>query len=66
MLDAMAKRYGVLPSHLILEGDTFDLMVMDVAIGWEGHMQNRHKGTDQNDYNTENLQEVMNRVKNNG
>ena len=34
MLDAMAQRYSVLPSKLLLDGDTFDLMVMDVAIGY--------------------------------
>lgn len=35
MLDAMAKRYGVLPSNLLATGDTFDLMVMDVAVNYE-------------------------------
>jgi len=35
MLDSMAKRYGVLPSNLLANGDTFDLMVMDVAVNYE-------------------------------
>lgn len=34
----MGQRYGKLPSELFLKADTFDLMVMDVAIGYE-HIQ---------------------------
>ncbi len=64
MVDAIAKRYGVLPSMLIAEGDTFDLMVMDVAMSWEIHMKNKHKGQHQQDYDPEQLQEVMDSVRN--
>lgn len=35
MLDAMAKRYGILPSKLLETGDTLDMMVMDVAVNYE-------------------------------
>tara|TARA_Y100001973_G_C5198044_1_gene335668 strand:+ start:242 stop:451 length:210 start_codon:yes stop_codon:yes gene_type:complete len=31
MIDAMAKRYGSLPSNILANGDTFDMMVFDVA-----------------------------------
>lgn len=31
MIDAMAKRYGTLPSQVLDIGDSFDLMVFDVA-----------------------------------
>tara|TARA_R100000353_G_C6508522_1_gene196026 strand:+ start:1859 stop:2068 length:210 start_codon:yes stop_codon:yes gene_type:complete len=37
MLDAMAQRYGVLPSRLLQEGDTFDLMIMDVALTYQNY-----------------------------
>ena len=30
-LDHISKRYGVLPSELLAKGDSFDLMVFDVA-----------------------------------
>ena len=30
MIHAMSKEYGVLPSRLLREGDTFDMMVFDV------------------------------------
>ena len=35
MLDAVAKRYGVMPSNLLANGDTFDLLVFDVAVNYE-------------------------------
>lgn len=35
MLDSIAKRYGCLPSHLLGEGDSFDMMVFDVAVNYE-------------------------------
>jgi hypothetical protein len=34
-LDQISKRYGVLPSELLCKGDSFDLMVFDVAVNWE-------------------------------
>ena len=36
MLDSLAKRYGTLPSVVMDKGDSFDMMVYDVAINWEG------------------------------
>lgn len=64
MLDAIAKRYGVLPSYLILEGDTFDLMVMDVAMGYE-MIQHDKKNNKVNprSYNEEDLMERLNKVR---
>ena len=35
MIDAMAKRYGSLPSNVLANGDTFDMMVFDVAVTTE-------------------------------
>lgn len=31
----MAKRYGTLPSAVLKDGDTFDMMVLDVAVTTE-------------------------------
>lgn len=63
MLDAIARRYGVLPSHLIQKGDTFDLMVMDVAISYERHLNNKHNKTAQNDYDQDSLVKAMESVR---
>ena len=35
MIDAIAKRYGSLPSNVLANGDTFDMMVFDVAVTTE-------------------------------
>jgi hypothetical protein len=37
-LDTMGQRYGMLPSRLIEEGSTFDLVVMDMAMTYEKHL----------------------------
>ncbi len=63
MLDALAKRYGVLPSYLIDKGDTFDLMVMDVATSYERHINNKHGGTAHQDYDQESLIQAMDKVR---
>lgn len=35
LLDTTAKRYGVLPSRLLKEGDTLDIHVVNTATAWE-------------------------------
>ena len=65
MLDAIAKRYGVLPSHLIEHGDTFDLMVMDVAVGYESMIQDNKKGVvNPGRFSEEYLMDRLNKVRN--
>ena len=39
-IDGIAKRYGMLPSKVIVEADTFDLYIMDAALTFE---QYHHK-----------------------
>jgi len=66
MLDAIAKRYGVLPSYLIEHGDTFDLMVMDVAVGYESMQQDNKNGVvNPGRFNQEDLMERLNKVRGN-
>mgnify|MGYP003638384205 FL=1 len=64
MLDGLAKRYGVLPSQLMAQGDTFDLMVMDVALGYE-MIQHDKKNNKVNprSYNEQELMERLNKVR---
>lgn len=40
----LAKTYGVLPSKVLAEGTTFDLMVYDIMITWEREQQDRAEG----------------------
>ena len=37
MLDAMAQRYSILPSKLLQQGDSFDILVMDVALTYQDY-----------------------------
>lgn len=61
----MGKRYGKLPSELFSTADTFDLMVMDCAITWEKYINDKHNNKyDSNVLNQDELQERLNRVKN--
>jgi hypothetical protein len=64
MLDAMAQRYGVLPSSLLINADTFDITVMDVALTYQRYKEkdtNNENVTDM--YDQEQLQDIMNRTR---
>jgi hypothetical protein len=41
-LDNLGKRYGMLPSQVLTQASTFDLVIMDAAMGYEQHV-NRDK-----------------------
>ena len=43
MLDSMAERYGILPSELLQRADTFDLMVMDVALTYQKYINDKQQ-----------------------
>ena len=36
-IDTLGKRYGMLPSQVIREADTFDLYIMDAAMSFENY-----------------------------
>lgn len=40
----MAKYYGVLPSVIIEQASTYDLMVYDVSVTWEQHQYDKANG----------------------
>jgi len=64
MFDALGKRYGTLPSKLLSNADSFDLMVFDVAVTWEKLQHNKaNKTIDHSMYQQEDLQELMNKVR---
>lgn len=58
----IAKTYGLLPSEVIARATTYDLMITDVYTTWEAHKNNP---TSIEDYSQEQLQEIINRSKNN-
>ena len=56
----IAKTYGVLPSRVLAEGTTFDLMVADVYTTWEQYQQNPNSASN---FSQEDLQQAMEKVK---
>lgn len=45
LIDALAERYGCLPSQVLREGDTFDLMVLDVTLTYRKYEEELRSGT---------------------
>lgn len=43
-IDALGKRYSLLPSEVMSKASTFDLVVLDAAIGFEVYLQNKADG----------------------
>lgn len=43
-IDAMAKRYSLLPSEILDRASTFDLVVMDAALGHENYQRDLAEG----------------------
>tara|TARA_R110000803_G_scaffold135387_2_gene202395 strand:+ start:578 stop:796 length:219 start_codon:yes stop_codon:yes gene_type:complete len=63
-VDAMAERYGKLPSEVLRDASTVDLIVFDVAVSYRNHHQNKAKGVaDTNDYSQTDLEERFDRVR---
>jgi len=36
-IDTLGKRYGLLPSEVLMKADTFDLYIMDAALTFENY-----------------------------
>lgn len=66
LLDTLATRYSKLPSQIVREGDSFDLMVMDVALTYEKYQRDKDGGDiDTKMYDMDALQEAANKAKEN-
>ncbi len=66
LLDTLATRYSKLPSQVIVEGDSFDLMVMDVALTYEKYQRDKEGGNiDTGMYDMDALQQAANKAKEN-
>ena len=70
-IDTLGKRYGLLPSEVILRANTFDLYIMDMALTFENyhHKKSMNNGIDPiPDYTEAELMSMFNKSKemNNG
>lgn len=41
MIDGLGKRYGLLPSEVLVRGNTFDLYIMDCALSFESYQHKK-------------------------
>lgn len=41
MIDSLGQRYGMLPSRILCEADSFDVFVMDAAMSYEKYMHDK-------------------------
>ena len=64
-VDAMAERYGKLPTEVLRDASTVDLIVFDVTLSYRNHQQRKARGENTTDaYRQEELQQAMDRVRN--
>jgi hypothetical protein len=65
-IDSLGKRYGMLPSEVLLRSNTFDLYIMDASLTFENY---HHKKAMNNgvapapDYSTDELVAMFNQNK---
>ena len=65
-IDSLGKRYGMLPSEVLLRSNTFDLYIMDASLTFENY---HHKKAMNNgvapapDYSTDELLAMFNQNK---
>lgn len=68
-IDAIGKRYGLLPSEVLDRANTFDLYILDAALTYEQyhHKKTMNKGQEPiENYTTEQLLDIFNKGKMNG
>ena len=46
-IDALGKRYSLLPSEVMEKASTFDLVVLDAALGYQSYIQDKAEGKKQ-------------------
>lgn len=61
----IAKTYGVLPSYVIENATTYDLMIADVMSSWEEYQYNKAMGKPNiPSYTQDELKAMLNKSKN--
>jgi hypothetical protein len=60
----VCKRYSVLPSRLLDEGNTIDMYVASLGVSYDSYLQEKaEKGQSANTPNQESLQNMLDRVR---
>ena len=64
-IDALGKRYGLLPSEVLVRANSFDLYILDCSLTFENfhHRKSMNKGkVDPKDYDIEALKRINDRA----
>ncbi len=48
VIDSLGKRYGMLPSQVMREANTFDIFIMDAALTYENHQHEKSLNKNKN------------------
>jgi hypothetical protein len=67
-IDGLGKRYGMLPSAILAQSNTFDLYIMDAAMSFENyhHKKSMNDGTaPAPDYSEDEMLDIINKIKDN-
>lgn len=65
-IDGIGKRYGMLPSEVLVRGNTFDLYIMDAALTFENYHNKKAANNGKPpvpDYTEEELMVILNKAK---
>ena len=66
-IDALGKRYSLLPSEVMEKASTFDLVVLDAAMGFQSYLQDKADGKKQTPkLSQEEMMAAMERVRRDG
>ena len=66
-IDALGKRYSLLPSEVMEKASTFDLVVLDAAMGFQSYLQDKADGKKQTPkLSQEEMMAAMERVRKDG
>lgn len=57
----LARTYGQLPSTVLANATTYDMMIDDVYTTWDEHNRNEQTPGRAPEYNTEQLSEILNK-----
>jgi len=59
----MAERYKLLPSEVLVRGNTLDLFIMDAAISYQNHQTRKQNGKVAEDYSQEELMAMIKKTR---
>ena len=66
-IDALGKRYSLLPSEVMEKASTFDLVVLDAALGYQSYIHDKAEGKKQTpQLSQEEMMAAMERVRKDG